>query len=164
MDIRGEHWSPNGFPVGQCTWYVDGRVKQYFSGWKLNFSSSSGRDAYKWWTMVTNMHQGNARFTGSYKGEVMVLNQWTGNPYGHVAFVESSSADSNGGKYWTVTHANFKTGSPVKYMNVEGSVRYTSASGYYPIYKGTFYRVSGSYSQVSLGGTAKYPLRGFLYK
>jgi hypothetical protein len=150
MNIRGEAWSPNGFPGGQCTWYADGRWKEYY-GVKLNFSITSGRDAWKWWDIVTNTGKGNANFTGNYAGEIMVLNKWTGNPYGHVAFVESSKANASGGTQWYVTHANWSN-SDAKVRTIEG----------YRITAKTFYRVSSS--RVNTGGSAQYPLRGFLYK
>jgi surface antigen len=140
--IRGSAWSPNGFPKGQCTWYVDGRTKEY-SGWILKFSQNYGRDAYKWWDMVTNAKKGQL----GYRGDVMVFNKWTGNPYGHVAFVESSTPGST----WNVSHANWTTGSPVRY--IEG----------YPIYNATFAKSSTGYVKRS-GSSSVYPVRGFLYK
>jgi surface antigen len=140
--IHGSAWSPNNFPKGQCTWYVDGKVKES-SGWILKFSQSSGRDAYKWWDMVTNANKGQS----GYKGDIMVFNKWSGNSYGHVAFVESSTPGSK----WNITHANWKTGSSVR--TIEN----------YPIYAATFVKGNSGYVKLS-GGSAQYPLRGFLYK
>lgn len=149
-EIRGEAWSPNGFPRGQCTWYADGRWKERH-GFKLKFSISSGRDAWKWYDIVTNVGKGTAYYTHDYAGEIMVLNRWSGNNYGHNSFVESSVADSTGGRKWNVTHVNWNKNDPSS-RSIEG-VRVT---------KKTFYRVN--YNTVSTGGTARYPLRGFLYK
>ena len=139
--IKGEAWSPNGFPKGQCTWYVDGRV--YKDGWKLKFTQSYGRNAYKWWDMVTNANKGQL----GLHGDILVLNKWGSNPYGHVAYVESSTS----GKKWNVTQANWKSGNPLKY--IEG----------YPIYTGSFKKVATGKVNFN-GGSSTYPLRGFLYK
>ena len=149
MNIRGEKWSPNGFPGGQCTWYADGRWKEYY-GFKLNFTKAS--DGWTWWTNVTNANQGNAKFTGNYSGEI-ILNKWTNNPYGHVAFVESSQADKNGGKQWYVSQANWSKSDPAV-RTIEG----------YRITGKTFYRDTNSYSSVNVGGSSHYPLLGFLYR
>jgi surface antigen len=138
--IRGSAWSPNNLPKGECTWYVDGRAKE--TGWNLKFSANYGRYANYWWTMVTNAKQGQL----GYSGDIMVLNSWKGNSYGHVAFVESSTPGSS----WNVTHANWKTGKPTNTIEKQS------------IYKATFVK---SGSSVQLSGTgSKYPLLGFLYK
>lgn len=142
-NIRGEAWSRNGFPKGQCTWYVDGRVKEA-KNWTLKFSRTSGRDGWTWWDLVTNAGKGQLGLAG----DIMVLNKWRSNPYGHVAYVESSTSGSS----WNVTHANWASGSAVR--TIEG----------YKVYKATFKKSSSSgYVKIS-GGSTNYPLRGFLYK
>lgn len=139
--FRGEGWSPNGFSKGQCTWWVDGRANE--KGWRLNFSQNYGRNAYKWWDMVTNAGKNQV---GS-KGSIMVMDRWVGNDYGHVLYVEDMLTS---GSKWKVSHANFGAGSICRY--VEGvPIRLVTATK------------SGS-SRVSLGGASTYPLRGFLYK
>ena len=141
QDIQGAGWSPNGFPRGQCTWWADGRANE--RGWRLRFSSTSGRNAYKWWDMVTNANKGQLGLSG----DIMVLDRWTGNAYGHVGIVETSVTR---GSSWKVSHANWNAGSVFRY--VEGV----------PIRMASVKKVSPG--RVSFGGTSSYPLRGFLYK
>lgn len=139
--IQGTGWSPNGFSKGQCTWWTDGRANE--NGWRLKFAQSYGRDASKWWSLVTNAGQSQY----GLKGNIMVLAPWQGNSYGHVGVVESSvKADSS----WKVSHANWNAGSA--YRTVEGvQIRLASVSKVSP-------------GRVSFGGASSYPLRGFLYK
>jgi surface antigen len=127
--------SPNGFSVGYCTWYVDWRAYQQLN-WKLKFSVSSGRDAWRWWDIVTNAGRGQE----GHVNDIMVFGAWTGNPYGHVAWVENMITK---GSKWQVEHANWR--------------------GFNIISKETFQRVNSSSVQLS-GGKQTYPLRGFLYK
>ena len=90
----------NSFPKGQCTWYAFERALD--SGSKLRFSQSYGRDAKAWPRLVLNRHISRTPTRGS----VMVLDGWRGNPFGHVAFVESVQGKST----WTVSHANMGAG------------------------------------------------------
>lgn len=92
--------SPNGFSVGQCTWFVDGRCAE--SGWTLKFSQNWGRDARRWYDLVTN----GRRAQYPQYGAIMVVDGWDGNSAGHVAYVE---ALTNGGR-WRVSHANWSGG------------------------------------------------------
>jgi len=144
--VRGEAWSPNGFPRGGDSWYVDGRV--YQDGWKLRFSQNPGNESYKWWDLITNA---NKRELGKH-GDIMVLNRWndgTGK-YGHVAYVESSTNLTFDNPSWTVTHTNWPG---TKVGEIEGV----------NINKGTFTKVSAGKVNYN-GGSSQYPLRGFLYK
>lgn len=135
--------SPNTFPSGQCTWYADGRA--YETGWRLKFSVNSGRDARLWPNVLLN----GACAVGPQAGTIMVLDGWSANPYGHVAYIESVQA---GGK-WTVTHANWGTGTVDRYI-----------SGY-PIRKTQFEFVPGSSTKVRVvGGSTSYPLREFIIR
>ncbi len=140
--VRGEAWSPNGLPAGQCTWYVDGKV--YKDGWRLKFSQNYGRHAYKWWDLVTNANKGQL----GLHGDIMVLNKWDGNQYGHVAYVESSTP----GQKWDVSHANWYGN--YKTQNIDGKN--------YKIYYGTYKKVSEGKVNYN-GGSSKYPLRGRPY-
>lgn len=91
---------PRPFPVGQCTWYAVNRAKQ--DGWNLQFTQQYGRDAKDWAKLFSNSElQSNPT-----PGSIMVLNEWGGNPYGHVAYVESVE-DAN---HFSVTHANMSAG------------------------------------------------------
>ena len=147
MDIRGEAWSPNGFPSGQCTWYVDGRVN--LDGWKLKFSKAS--NAYTWWDNVKNANQGQQ----GLHGDIMVFKKasWNSN-YGHVAYVESSTP----GKQWSVSHANVSS----SFGTLDKT--WTKKSGY-NVYDTTFKKVSGSNDVTRVGGSSThYAYYGFLYK
>jgi len=140
-DAQAWSGSPNGFSAGQCTWYCDGRANE--SGWRLKFSQTSGRDARRWYDLVTNGYCA----AGARAGSIMVLDGWSGNPAGHVAYVES--VQSNG--RWTVTHANWPGGTTVR-----------TISGV-PIRQVQFELVPGSTTRVRIvGGTSSFPLRGFI--
>lgn len=125
------NWSPNGFPSGQCTWFADGTAND--NGWRLQFSRNYGRDGWTWYDLVTNATKSSTPQVGS----IMVFNAWSGNPYGHVAWVTGVS-----GNNVTVRHANW---------DGKGSVR-----------TDTFVR-SGNNVKVS-GGTKTYPIRGYLVR
>lgn len=134
--------SPNGLPVGQCTWWCDGRANE--TGWRLHFSQGWGRDARLWVNLVTNAHT----LPFPVPGSIMVLAGWNGNTYGHVAFVESVQ-----GNRWTVTHANFPAGTVVR--NVQGA----------PIRQVQFEYLPGNPGMVRVvGGSHAYPLSGFLVR
>jgi surface antigen len=134
--------SPNGFSVGQCTWYADGRCAE--SGWTLKFSQTTGRDARRWYDLVTN----GRCAVGPQAGTIMVLDAWGSNSAGHVAYVESVL---NGGKSWRVTHANFPF--TTKSRVLQGV----------QTWQADFEFVPGSTTKVRLvGGSTQYPLRGFI--
>src|SRR5437868_6667921 len=92
--------SPNGFQPPQCTWYCD--VTAFSTGWKLQFTQSTGRDAGLWYYIVKNGYCAD----GPRAGTIMVLGS------NHVAWVESAGS----GK-WTVTHSNFPYGRLLKYID-----------------------------------------------
>jgi len=145
-NIRGEankSWSPHGFPKGECTWYVDGRAAQ--KGWNLKFKKAS--NAYTWYDNVTNAKKNSS--TGK-TGDIMVLNKWSGNPYGHVLYVENAINKDN---KWTVSHAKWSTSwGGSKYKTIDGV----------QIYKSTVTETSKQ--RVNFGTRSTYPLRGFLHK
>lgn len=124
-------WSPNGFLSGQCTWFVDGTANE--NGWLIQFSQSYGRNGWTWYDLVTNA----TRSSNPQVGSIMVFNTWSGNPYGHVAWVTGVS-----GNNITVRHANW---------DGKGSVR-----------TDTFVK-NGSGVKV-LGGSKTYPVRGYLIR
>ena len=135
--------SPNNFPQGQCTWYVDGRA--YETGWRLQFTRSTGRDARLWYDLLVY----GACAAGPQPGTIMVIDGWPANPYGHVAYVESTQT---GGK-WTVTHANWGSGTVTRTING------------YPIRQTQFEFVPGSTTRVRVvNGKTSYPLRGFIIR
>jgi hypothetical protein len=135
-------WSPNGFPIGQCTWYADGRVKD--NGWLLSFSQNYGRDAYKWWYLVSNAYKGQE----GHPGDIMVFAKSSSLPYGHVAYVESTQIT---GKKWTVLHANWSRGTVIGTL-----------CGY-NIRRVTVEKKSNG--QVSVGGSSTtYSISGFIYQ
>lgn len=135
-------WSPNGFPPGQCTWAADGYANQ--SGWLLKFSQSYGRDAWKWWDLVTNANQGQL----GYPGDILVLNKSKTLPYGHLFYIEKTL---DVGKKWVGLHANWAVGDYV-----------TTICGY-TIRRVTIEKKSNGEVTVG-GGKTTYPIRGFLYK
>ena len=94
------HHAKNSFNKGQCTWYAFDRAKQ--SGWRLRFDQSYGRNAKDWPLRVVNA----SLVASPAPGEIMVVDAWPGNPYGHVAYVEEV-IDSD---HWTVSHANMSVG------------------------------------------------------
>jgi predicted acetyltransferase len=157
INIRGEAWSPNGFPAGQCTWYADGRYKEWSGGWQLKFSRKSNGEgnAYKWWDNVIGFTKGKntanvVQGQEGHVGDIMVINKWKQRngtwSVGHVAFVEKMLTKS---RKWEITHANWSSD---KYTGrkIEG----------YKIYQAT---VKKSGNNVVIGGSSV-PLRGFLYR
>lgn len=135
--------SPNGFSKGECTWYADGRCAE--SGWTLRFSQNYGRDARRWYDLVTN----GSCAAGPRAGAIMVLDGWSTNPAGHVSYVE---AVLNGGTRWRVTHANWNVGGTVV-RTIDGV----------QIRQHEFEFVPGTTNQVrTVGGSRTYPLRGFI--
>jgi len=94
---------PRPLPVGQCTWYAAERAAE--SGWKINFRQQFGRDAKNWAALVSNATIENFPTPGS----LLVLDAWPGNPYGHVAYVESVSEPNK----ITITHCNMSAGEEI---------------------------------------------------
>jgi surface antigen len=90
-------------PKGQCTWYVWERAGQ--AGWVIRFDQPYGRHAKEWPKRVTN----GRLFARPIEGDLMILGAWKGNPYGHVAYVESVPSKGRA----IVTHANMRAGSEV---------------------------------------------------
>ena len=126
--------SPNGFSYGQSTWWVDRYATS--SGWSIQFSNQVVRQPWQWYGQVRNALLGpRAR-----PNAIMVLNQWPGNPLGHVAFVRAVKGDR-----WVVSHVNW-LGDPLPQK---------AEFEFVPNRPG-FVRVVGQ-SEV-------YPLRGFLYQ
>ncbi len=91
--------SPNGFKSPECTWSTDLLTSSY--GWPLKFSVTSGRDAKRWPSQITN---GNLT-TNPQAGDLMVLDGWDTNPYGHVAWVWYRE-----GNWVLVLHTNMRVG------------------------------------------------------
>jgi hypothetical protein len=98
LHLEGPDFNP--FEPGQCTWYVYNRVKK--DGWFLRFSEENGRNANKWWNMITNSEK---RQVGN-PGDIMIFDEWSGSDVGHVLYVTSSGL-WNGKRAWTVRHANW---------------------------------------------------------
>lgn len=97
--FEGVH-AANTFQTGQCTWYAFERAREF--GWGIKFDLPYGRHAKDWPSRVQN-----GRITSMPTvGAIMVLDKWPGNPYGHVAYVESVASVHE----WTVSHANMKIG------------------------------------------------------
>jgi surface antigen len=89
------------FEKGQCTWYALERAKE--AGWRIRFDQPYGRHAKFWPERIVN-----AKLVHDpAPGELMVLSEWPGNPYGHVAYVESVRDKD----HWTISHANMAAGS-----------------------------------------------------
>lgn len=127
-----------GFEAGQCTWYVWHRAME--SGWEIKFDQPYGRHAKNWPQRVTNAEL----VAKPERGTIVVLDAWKGNPYGHVAYVESVAANGQ----LTLTHANMAIGDQVRTVD-EKPVR----------------QVRGSYTngQLTLDGqTSSYKVLGFL--
>lgn len=73
---RGNNFSNN---IGQCTWYVDGRVQQKL-GIKLKFKQQYGRHAQNWPDLLSY------KLSPIPKSNSIAI--WKHRKYGHVAFVE----------------------------------------------------------------------------
>ncbi|HWA82640.1 MAG TPA: CHAP domain-containing protein [Fimbriimonadaceae bacterium] len=99
--------SNNPLAVGQCTWYAYERAHE--NDWSIRFDHPWGRHAKAWPQRVTNARLSQTPAVG----EIMVLDGWKGNDYGHVAYVESVQ-DAN---HWTVSHANMAVGSEVRHLS-----------------------------------------------
>jgi surface antigen len=74
----------------QCTYFVDGYT--YKCGWKIQFSRTTNRYGKDWPSLVTNATLSNTPKIGS----VMCLGAFPGNPYGHVAVVQSVTQTKTG--------------------------------------------------------------------
>ena len=84
--------SPNGFQTGseptRCTYMAD-ELTDWF-GWRLHFTVSTDRDAYRWPDIVSNARTVSKPVPGS----ILVLDEWAGgSEWGHVAFVLSVEGD-----------------------------------------------------------------------
>lgn len=104
---RAKRRGGQALEVGQCTWYAFERAKE--GGWQIHFDHPYGRHARAWPQRVTN----GRLVSEPARGEVMVLDAWPGNAYGHVAYVESiQDAD-----HWTVSHANMVAGASLRTLD-----------------------------------------------
>jgi len=98
--------SPNGFARPQCTWHCDLAADR--AGWRLKFSQSSGRDAYRWPDLLVNKEM----ILNPSAGTIMVIDNKRsssdsgGVTNGHVLWVTSVS-----GNTWSGTHSNWPLGS-----------------------------------------------------
>jgi hypothetical protein len=78
-------------------------------GWLIRFDHPYGRHARLWPDRVLN----SRLVAQPAPGEIMVLDGWPGNEYGHVAFVEAV----NDAEHWTVSHANMAAGDDYRLLN-----------------------------------------------
>lgn len=137
--VRQHRRANNPLQRGQCTWYAVERAHE--AGWNIKFDHPYGRHARAWCERVANAEQGPEPRVGA----IMVLDAWPGNPYGHVAYVESVAAPNR----WTISHANFHVGEE---MNVLEGV---------PVFRVECKRTAAG---VLLGELQKpFRLRAFLY-
>jgi surface antigen len=98
--VRQHRRMNNPLERGQCTWYAVERAHE--AGWNIRFDHPYGRHARAWCERVVNAEQGPEPRVGA----IMVIDAWPGNPYGHVAYVESVAGPNR----WTISHANFHVG------------------------------------------------------
>lgn len=149
-------WSPNGFPVGYCTWYVDGKTNA--NGWLLKFSKKG--NAYEWWSQVSNATQQGSN--GGNAGDIMVLDKGSFSSVGHVAFVTSSGIYSKTGtRAWTVRHANWTY--PTGQTAVEKIDGYSITQCTFVLTKDGK-SVQIIYDEKRNVLSSPYPLKGFLHK
>lgn len=94
------HFGSKPLETGQCTWYVVERARE--SGWEIEFDQPFGRHALNWPQRLVGVDL----VTNPVPGSIMVLDAWPGNPYGHVAYIESV-IDKD---HWTISHANMPVG------------------------------------------------------
>lgn len=92
---------PKPLPKGECTWYAWQRAAE--SGWEIKFDLPYGRHAKYWPKRVINA----SLVATPKKGDLMILDSWPGNPYGHVVYVEEVRSP----RKVVVTHANMRGGS-----------------------------------------------------
>ncbi len=132
--------SPNGFVKPQCTWGADWNAE--WSGWRLKFSANSGRDAWKWWTMVTNA--GGKGATPQANSVLVFKKSSEGGPssVGHVGWVKSVSGAS-----LVLSHSNFPVNSGLRDetfdIRSDGRVRRRGYSTWYAVY-GYLYKPSSA--------------------
>src|ERR1043165_5144530 len=104
---RPQYHSQSTLPHGECTWYAFERANE--AGWRIRFDKPYGRHARAWWEKVANAQHSFEPTAGS----IMVMDAWPGNPYGHVAYVESVSEDGT----WVISHANLGVGSQSRILD-----------------------------------------------
>lgn len=100
--MKAARKSPQGFNAPQCTWWVDRHCAE--NGWDLKFSQNHGRDAWLWPTLLENA----AEIPAPQPGCILVFAPWAGGSVGHVAYVETVTADR-----FEISHANFRVGTVV---------------------------------------------------
>ena len=132
--------SPNGFKSPECTYGVD--MLTAADGWNLQFSQSSGRDARKWNTVISN----GSVTTDPQAGDVMVLGAWDGNSFGHVAWLWG-----RWGEYVLVIHTNMRIGTDF--------FAYGGATFRY-----AWFRYTGGRQIVCLDNGKTYPLTAFIHE
>lgn len=98
---------PKPLPKGECTWYAWERAAE--SGWEIKFDLPYGRHAKEWPKRVVNASLVNT----PEKGDLLILDAWPGNPYGHVVYVEEVKSPQS----VVVTHANMKGGNEVRKLD-----------------------------------------------
>lgn len=135
------YWpSPNKFPAGQCTEFVDIAADAF--GRRLKFRKKGGRDAVHWPSLLTSAL---ACVNQPVKNSIVVFGpKNTPGGAGHVAWVEKVHSRTS----FTVLHSNFG-GTPVGWLNN------------HPIQRTTFERVKGGYYQ-AVGGTKKFEITAFI--
>src|SRR5438034_3717301 len=104
-------WSPNGFQVGQCTWFVDGAAAQ--AGWRLSFRNLSNANAANWPGNLCNATIRQFPFPWWDSNIVVFLPPRF--PLGHVAYVNWLGT-SGGTTFFTIAHANWATGQPIGWI------------------------------------------------
>ena len=89
--LEQDPWNSAGgnyFPVGQCTWYVWGQVKNK-TGQALPYTASDGAEVFnsnaKWW--YSNAEYLGWKMTQEPAANTIAVWPWI-NDYGHVAYVE----------------------------------------------------------------------------
>lgn len=98
--------SPNGFVSPQCTWKADWNAAD--RGWRLQFSQSGGRDAWKWWTIISNAERSSAPRVDSIGVIHNARNGGEGDS-GHVFWVKSRTR-TTAGYDLTISHSNWPSG------------------------------------------------------
>lgn len=111
---QAQQYSPNGFPVGQCTWGADGRANA--GGWRLWFKNVGQANAAQWPGNVQNavIRTGPLPWANT---SIMVFPAQPGfTAAGHVTFVEQVWGTAPGNQLIVISQANWATGQPVRWI------------------------------------------------